>query len=129
MRKALLIALAVGGISLTTGCSSRMNSDRTNAIGISGQASMEQVTSAIQSAAAETSWKLTIIRPGVAEATREWSEGKHNMTVEITYDTKKYAIKYKDSKNLGYDGQTIHRTYEQNVQRLDEAIKARVWRL
>ena len=100
-----------------------------SSIGMSGQASLDQVTAAIQAAGVETQWRMTVVRPGLIEASREWGGGKHNMVVEVAYDNKRYNIKYKSSKNLAYDGQTIHRTYDTHVKLLDNAIKSRTWRL
>ena len=110
------------------GCTQRMVEPAAS-IGMTGEASLAQVTAAIQAAGVETAWRMTVVRPGLIEASREWGGGKHNMVIEITYDAKRYNIKYKSSKNLGYDGQTIHRSYDTHVKLLDNAIKSRTWRL
>jgi hypothetical protein len=60
-------------------------------------------------------------RPGLIVATTGWST--HKMSVDITYDTRRYSIIYKDSANLGYDGTNIHRNYNYKVQELDRAIQ------
>jgi hypothetical protein len=48
---------------------------------------------------------------------------QHMAQVEITYDKRSYSIRYRDSENLQYDGQTIHNNYNGWVQHLDRAIK------
>ena len=98
-------------------------------IGMTGEATLTQVTDAIQQAGNETGWQTKVVRPGLIEGHREWGNGKHNMTVEVVYDAKTYSIKYKDSKNLGYDGTTVHRQYWIRVQMWEDAIKARTWKL
>lgn len=98
-------------------------------IGMTGEATLAQVTDAIQQAGVEAGWQTKLVRPGLIEGHREWGNGKHNMTVEVVYDAKSYTIKYKDSKNLSYDGSSVHRQYWLRVQRWDEAIKARTWKL
>lgn len=111
-----------------TGCMQGVPEPKAS-IGMTGQANLAQVTTAIQEAGVETAWQMTVVRPGLIEASREWGGGKHNMVVEVTYDAKTYNIKYKSSKNLGYDGQSIHRAYDTHVKRLDAAIKSRTWKL
>lgn len=50
----------------------------------------------------------------------------HVAKVDITYDTKKYSIRYKDSTNLNYDGTNIHSNYNGWIQNLDRNIKAQL---
>jgi hypothetical protein len=98
-------------------------------VGMTSDVKIEQVTEAILAAGAEAGWTTKLVRPGLIEGSREWGNGKHSMTVEVIYDAKNYEIKYKDSKNLQYDGSSVHRQYWLRVQRWDEAIKARTWKL
>ena len=44
--------------------------------------------------------------------------------VDIFYDANRYRIKYKNSTNLKYDGQHIHKLYNQWIHALDQAIRA-----
>lgn len=119
---ALLASLA--GAGCTTGVVQPQGK-----IGMTGEATLAQVTDAIQQAGLEAGWQTKLVRPGLIEGYREWGNGKHNMTVEVIYDAKNYTIKYKDSKNLSYDGGSIHRQYWIRVQAWDDAIKARTWKL
>jgi hypothetical protein len=79
------------------------------------------VEKAIRTAGAKHGWKMESPRPGVMVGTTTWRS--HSMTVDITYDTRRYSIVYKDSANLGYDGTNIHRNYNYKVQELDRAIQ------
>jgi hypothetical protein len=79
------------------------------------------VEKAIRTAGAKNGWKMESPRPGLIVATTGWST--HKMSVDITYDTRRYSIVYKDSANLGYDGTNIHRNYNYKVQELDRAIQ------
>jgi hypothetical protein len=46
--------------------------------------------------------------------------------VDVNYTPQTYSITYKDSSNLGYDGQSIHKNYNGWVQNLDKAIRAQL---
>ena len=53
----------------------------------------------------------------------------HVAVVDVTYTTKAYSIRYKDSTNLGYDGEGIHPNYNGWIDRLDAAIRAELLKL
>jgi hypothetical protein len=50
----------------------------------------------------------------------------HTAVVDINYDTAKYSVTYKDSKDLEYDGTNIHSNYNGWIQRLDNAIRSQL---
>ena len=50
----------------------------------------------------------------------------HTAIVDITYDTRTYSIKYKDSTNLGYDGRNIHSNYNGWIENLDKGIQTQL---
>ena len=89
----------------------------------------EQVTSAILTAGAVQNWQMTVIRPGLIEAKREWGGGKHKIVVDVVYTSKTYEINYKSSKNLRYSGGTAHRAYNRQTIRLYDEIHAQTSRL
>jgi len=91
-----------------------------NAPGASKAVSMADVETAIRRAGHGLGWQITPQGPGRAEGTLALRE--HRAVVDITYDTKSYSIKYKDSSNLQYDGKTIHSNYNGWIQNLDKAI-------
>jgi len=127
MKRSLAAALVLACLTVA-GCTVGVVQPK-GKVGMTNDVKVEQVTEAILAAGAEAGWTAKVVRPGLIEGSREWSNGKHSMTVEVIYDAKNYEIKYKDSKNLQYDGSSVHRQYWLRVQRWDEAIKARTWKL
>jgi hypothetical protein len=85
---------------------------------------MEDVSKAINRAGASLGWKIEPAGPGAMVGTLNLRT--HTAVVDIRYDTKAYSIKYKDSKDLRYDGKTIHRAYNGWVQNLDKAIRTQL---
>jgi len=85
---------------------------------------MEDVKNAILRAGAGLSWAMRENKPGYITGTLTLRE--HFAVVDIKYDTQKYSILYKDSKNLKYDGTNIHNNYNGWVQRLNQAIQAQL---
>jgi hypothetical protein len=83
---------------------------------------LEQVHAAIARAAASRKWVVGDEGPGKLAATLD-VRGKHSATVEIAFDESRYAITYRDSHNLRYDGGEIHRNYNGWVMKLDRSIQ------
>jgi hypothetical protein len=46
----------------------------------------------------------------------------HVAVTEIAYDETRFTIRYADSRNLGYDGTSIHKNYNGWIQNLERAI-------
>lgn len=84
--------------------------------------SMANVESAIIGAGTGLGWRMVAQSPGQMEGTLTLRD--HRAIVIVTYDTKSYSIKYKDSTNLSYDGKSIHSNYNGWVQNLDKAIRS-----
>ena len=91
-----------------------------NAPGASKAVSMADVETAIRRAGHGLGWQITPQGPGRAEGTLALRE--HRAVVDITYDTKSYSIKYKDSTNLDASDGQIHKNYNGWIQNLDKAI-------
>jgi hypothetical protein len=87
---------------------------------------MEEVQKAIIGAGAALDWQMALVKPG--EIVGTLNVRSHQAVVSIPYTTKNYSILYKDSNNLKYDAQskTIHANYLGWIQRLDNAIRARL---
>jgi hypothetical protein len=83
----------------------------------------EDVQKAIVRAGTTLGWQMVPRDPGVVEGTLLLR--KHRAVVDVSYDTKSYNIKYKDSAELDYDsqGQKIHPNYNGWIQNLDKAIR------
>lgn len=85
---------------------------------------MEVVRTAIVAAGSGLGWRMEPRSPGTITGVLELRE--HRAVVEVTYDTKTYNIKYKDSLNLNYSGTSIHKNYNGWVENLDKAIRVQL---
>lgn len=90
----------------------------------SGKASLEDVGKAITQAGVGLGWQMKMVKPGQMIGTLNLRS--HQAVVDISYDTKKYDIAYKDSSNLNYNGSTIHKNYNSWVQNLDRRIQSQL---
>jgi hypothetical protein len=73
-------------------------------------------------------WQTKEIGPNKIEAEYAKS-GKYMARINIFYDTNRYTIEYLDSRNLKYDGQKIHKTYNSLVAGLRKEINVGFKRL
>ncbi len=87
-------------------------------------ATLEQVTEAIKQAGLSLGWRMAEKEPGRIIGTLRLRS--HEAVVEVLYDTERYSITYLNSVNLKYDGQRIHKNYNNWVQNLSNAIYAQV---
>lgn len=87
-------------------------------------ATMAQVEAAIKRAGGGLGWQMRTVAPG--HIVGRLPIRTHLAVVDITYSTKDFSIKYKDSNNLNYDAadHTIHSNYNGWVQNLQQAIVA-----
>lgn len=74
----------------------------------------------IERAANGLGWQIDPVRPGMARATLNLRS--HVAVTEIGYDETRFTIRYADSRNLGYDGTSIHKNYNGWIQNLERAI-------
>ena len=81
-------------------------------------ASAEQIRLALQIAGAPRGWQITPSGPGKAFAVL--MVRKHTVTVDVSYTSGQYSIKYRDSTNMDYDPERklIHGNYNKWVQTL-----------
>ena len=84
--------------------------------------SMSNMESAIIGAGTGLGWRMAPQTPGQIEGVLSLRD--HRAVVTVSYDTKSYSIKYKDSSNLNYDGKSIHKNYNGWVENLDRAIRS-----
>jgi len=84
---------------------------------------MQDVSGAIKHAGAGLGWAMLDSGPGKIDGTLRLRT--HVAEVEVSYDTSKYSIQYKNSVNLDYDAEkgTIHKNYNGWIQNLDNAIQ------
>lgn len=115
--------LVLGLLIVVSGCRSAPVYNVENATyPIQKPLSMEQVGRLIRTAAAGRGWIVRHIGPGLIEA--KHSVRTHIAEVEITYDTSKFSITYKDSQDLNYTGTAIHKNYNSWVKNLENDIRA-----
>ncbi len=96
--------------------------------GSGGQVSAAQVRSAIVAALVAANW--TIQADAAARVTAVFRAGGHSASVNIDYTSATYSITYlSSSPELRYDGQKIHRRYNQWVDRLRHAIATQLVKL
>jgi hypothetical protein len=84
-------------------------------------ASLADVQRAITKAGVGLGWQMKPVAPGKMIGTLKIRE--HTAVVDITFNTKTYSIKYKESTNLNYDGTNIHPNYNGWIQNLDKQIR------
>lgn len=121
--KTLSVSVAV--IFIVVGCRMApvMNID-SKPIEISAKHSSKDVKKAIIRAGGSLGWNMKVKSEGYITGTLHLRD--HVAVVDITYDAKKYSIKYKDSQNLNYDGTNIHTNYNGWVKNLDRNIQVQL---
>ena len=85
---------------------------------------LDEVGKAIMRAGAGLGWQMRQTKPGHILGTLNLR--KHVAVVDVNYSVKSYSIQYKDSTDLGYDGQNIHPNYNGWIQNLDKGIRAQL---
>jgi len=89
--------------------------------------SMQDVQDAITRAGAALGWRMQPVKPGLMQGTLNLRT--HTAVVEIPYSTTAFSIKYKDSVNLDYTGDSIHSNYNGWIQNLEKGIRAQLQNL
>jgi hypothetical protein len=131
MRKRLTVAAALSLLFFVAACSAPIHTVDSETYGWGPQkgVTLAQVRATVEKAALDQGWLLSNEKSGSFTATKAWGGGKHNAVVDVLYNLKNFTIRYKDSKLLGYNGSTIHKTYNLMVTRLEEKIKTDVSKL
>jgi len=120
-----LSMLFVIGVLALTGCRSDMVMNINDAaISVDNKHSMTDIKKAIKRAGGSLGWQMKESGPGQMVGTLILRT--HVAVVDITYSDSKYSIKYKDSKNLNYDGEMIHSNYNGWVLRLNQNIQVQL---
>jgi len=125
VKKLIFIVLVL----LTTGCNTQPIKDNLSSPISLG--SYEKAEKAILQALAPL-WRGHIQSKGHIIASRSmrnylsFNASSHLAKVDIFFDAKSYTIKYKNSSNLKYDGENIHKTYNKWVIELNRAVESYV---
>lgn len=67
-------------------------------------------------------WSMEDVGPGHLVGTLRLRS--HVAVVDVDYTLSSFSIRYRDSQNLLYDGQTIHRNYNNWIHNLERSIQA-----
>jgi hypothetical protein len=131
MGQRLAIAAALGLLFVITACSAPIHKVESETYGWGPQkgVTLAQVRTTVEKAALDQGWLLSNEKAGSYTATKTWGGGKHSAIVNVIYNLKEFTIRYQNSKLLGYNGSTIHKTYNLMVTRLEEKIKTDVSKL
>jgi len=123
-----IITLVVCGVLLGCGKADPIINVKNSPIVASpGNKNMRNIKRAIVLAGTRIGWQMQATSPGHIVGTV--FRGGHMAKVDIDYSTDKYSINYKDSSNLGYNGETIHNTYNRWVNDLHKHIRKGLARL
>jgi hypothetical protein len=87
----------------------------------------QQIKAAIASAASARGWLVSDQGPGHSVATLH-VRGKHTVSVDISYGSGQYSVKYKDSVNMNFADGNIHPHYNKWVASLVDTIRAEIGR-
>ena len=118
------LVLIVVSVLLIAGCRSNPVQNYDNAmVGMTAsgkELSLADVKKAIIAGGAMRGWAFEEV--GDSHLVGTLMVRKHVAVIDVTYDTKSYSIKYKDSQNLNYDGSNIHSNYNSWVMNLKQSI-------
>lgn len=126
MKNIKLGLIIAAGILLVAACAAPVFNVSNAAVqtGSGQKASLDDVGKAITRAGVTLGWQMKTVKPGNIVGTL--SMRGHTAVVDVTYDTQTYNITYKDSVNLEYNGQHIHKNYNGWIQNLDRDIRAQL---
>ena len=125
MRKALYVGLLIMVVTLV-GCKKTMLVHDYIDQPVPSYAQETSTTNSLEksivSAAMSLGWQVQVVNQGHIIAILKIRT--HRLAVDISHDDKSYSIKYKDSTNLLYDGENIHRQYDNWIKNLINSINA-----
>ncbi len=129
MKRGLQIAIACGLLPLgIVGCrTAPIYNVSSSPLVYDETATLEDVSEAIWRAGRKLGWEMEAIRPGEMEGTLRIRH--HIAVVTVTYNTRSFSIRYKQSENLLHDGASIHRRYNLWIRKLDARIRNEPLRL
>ena len=116
-------------VFLVAACSSRaLITVEHESLLIPERVSLRQVGFEIERAAIVRGWTVLKLAEGKLEATRN-DRNIYTLVVEISHTEELMSIRYKDSKNLGYNGKKIHKIANKWISQLKKSILGRTSRL
>ncbi len=122
IRTVTSLAALAGGAAALAACTRTQPIQNVEGREFIGPGTLAQRANQIRRAGAGRGWQMQEIRPGLIRGTLVLRD--HLAVVDISYDTQRFSIRYADSRNLLYDGTSIHRNYNSWVQNLANDIVA-----
>ncbi len=116
---AILVLMAVSIISCRMGPVLNVEGEPIT-LGTGEKVTLQQIEKAIRRAGASRGWVMAPQSLGHLVGTL--NQRQHIAVVDVTFDTKSYSIRYKDSTNLKYDGTSIKRNYNNWIKFLTQSI-------
>lgn len=127
-RLRLAVAIVLLAVAACTAPLYKVN-DKPYGWGPAKGVTLAQVQSTVEETAKNQGWTLSDVKTGSFTAERQWDANKHNIVVDVNYDLKNFSIAYKSSKQMSYSGNSIHHTYNDMVQALEDRIRTNVSKL
>lgn len=121
MKKTVILLLSLLMVACATTSLLNVQSQPIPALADGRQPSLNEVERDILNAVKKRGWRAHVVKPGLIEA--KITVRSHMAEVSIPYTTKSYGIQYKNSVNLDYDGDSIHRNYNKWVVKLSQSIQ------
>lgn len=118
--------MVVGLVLVVAACSRGIYAPQDIPIAASKPLTTDQVQQLILNAGKNGIWDMEPKAPNRVLASKKWggSGAKHQIAISIVHDNDSYSINYVSSQNLGYDGNSIHRSYNRFVTELEGLIAA-----
>ena len=87
-------------------------------------ANMAELSEAIWAAGRREGWRVREVGPGQLRA--EKNLRTHRALVAIQYDTRGFGITLLEADDLMYDGQRVHKAYNEWVEQLEKRIQEEI---
>lgn len=121
--KALILSFVAAVLVSSCGGGSGLDTS-TQFTTASSNATLQNVGRTIATAAAYQGWQPRYTGPGSIVATRR--HAGRIAKISITYTTNSFTIKYLNSDNMGYTGDSVSSTYQDWIDDLRSEIKRRL---
>lgn len=118
--RATLITLA---LLTTAGCTNKPVLNTQHDLPATAQVSEEKMKQVIVAALQKREWTVQRLSPQWVQA-EITVRNQYYAAIDIRYTATRYAITYRDSRDLGYKDGKIHRNYNRWVNNLDSDIMA-----
>lgn len=116
----VLLTVVVG--TMLAGCARQAPVYTATNIAFVGDAPESERSLQIRRAGAGLGWVMEDVTPGMIRGTLELRT--HKASINVPYDRQHFSINHDSSRNLDFNGSTIHSNYNGWVRRLQQMIAA-----